>query len=328
MAIIPIYFGSYKSVDAQKRKKDSGEEVETLTTKDAAMFPLIASGALFSIYIIFRIFSKEYINLLLTFYFVGLGVAAVTKSISPIIRQIMPSCFPNANYHLDLTENHDKESPIHLIAHSFDRVDLVALLMSALMGVWYFIKKHWIANNIFGLAFSLNAVELLHLNKVSTGCILLIGLFVYDIFWVFGTSVMVSVAKSFEAPIKIVFPRDIITRGIWASDFAMLGLGDIVVPGVFIALLLRYDKSRGQDRSPYFWVCFVAYIAGLVLTIIVMHIFKAAQPALLYLVPACVGSPLLVACFKSDLKSLFTYEDHPVDDTATTAAGDELKKTK
>lgn len=44
--------------------------------------------------------------------------------------------------------------------------------------------QHWIANNLFGLAFALNGVELLHLNNVSTGCILLGGLFVYDVFWV------------------------------------------------------------------------------------------------------------------------------------------------
>lgn len=45
-------------------------------------------------------------------------------------------------------------------------------------------RQHWIANNLFGLAFALNGVELLHLNNVSTGCILLGGLFVYDVFWV------------------------------------------------------------------------------------------------------------------------------------------------
>ena len=45
-------------------------------------------------------------------------------------------------------------------------------------------SQHWIANNLFGLAFALNGVELLHLNTVSTGCILLGGLFVYDVFWV------------------------------------------------------------------------------------------------------------------------------------------------
>lgn len=50
--------------------------------------------------------------------------------------------------------------------------------------------QHWIANNLFGLAFALNGVELLHLNNVSTGCILLGGLFVYDVFWVSGFSIV------------------------------------------------------------------------------------------------------------------------------------------
>ena len=62
--------------------------------------------------------------------------------------------------------------------------------------------QHWIANNLLGFAFAVNGIELLHLNNVVTGCILLGGLFFYDIFWVFGTNVMVTVAKSFEAPIK------------------------------------------------------------------------------------------------------------------------------
>lgn len=46
---------------------------------------------------------------------------------------------------------------------------------------------------------------MLLLNNMSTGFILLGGLFVYDIFWVFYTDVMVTVAKSFEAPIKREF---------------------------------------------------------------------------------------------------------------------------
>jgi len=41
---------------------------------------------------------------------------------------------------------------------------------------------------------------------------------------------MVDVAKSFEAPIKIVFPKDLAA----ASDFTLLGLGDIVLPGYVV----------------------------------------------------------------------------------------------
>lgn len=39
----------------------------------------------------------------------------------------------------------------------------------------------------------------------------------------------------------MVFPQDIMIKGLWGNNFAMLGLGDIVIPGIFIALLLRYD---------------------------------------------------------------------------------------
>ena len=99
----------------------------------------------------------------------------------------------------------------------FTTQDIIILIASAVVGVWYFLKKHWVANNLFGLAFAINGVELLHLNKVLTGCILLGGLFFYDIFWVFGTNVMVTVAKSFEAPIKLVFPQDLLENGLAAQ---------------------------------------------------------------------------------------------------------------
>ena len=40
---------------------------------------------------------------------------------------------------------------------------------------------------------------------------------------------------------SVVFPQDLLEKGLGASNFAMLGLGDIVIPGIFIALLLRFD---------------------------------------------------------------------------------------
>jgi minor histocompatibility antigen H13 len=70
----------------------------------------------------------------------------------------------------------------------------------------------------------------------------------------------------------------------------MLGLGDVVIPGCFIALALRYDYHRYSKTTqkasftkPYFYAALVSYIIGLVTTMTVMHIFKSAQPALLYL---------------------------------------------
>src|SRR5690625_5274935 len=112
---------------------------------------------------------------------------------------------------------------------------------------------------------------------------------------------MVTVAKSFDAPIKLLWPRDLFTT---AQQFSMLGLGDIILPGnlikfiyffsaddkqkgIFVALLLRFDARRaksinpkavmtGNFSKPYFTFTFGGYVIGLVTTIVVMHYFQAA----------------------------------------------------
>lgn len=76
-----------------------------------------------------------------------------------------------------------KDPEEDIVNFEFTTHDLIVFACSTAVGVWYIFKKHWIANNIFGLAFAVNGVELLHLNNVLTGCILLGGLFFYDIFW-------------------------------------------------------------------------------------------------------------------------------------------------
>lgn len=275
-----------------------------MTKKDAMYFPLIASVALFGLYMFFQIFQKVHINLLLTGYFFVLGVIALAHLLSPIVNSLMPAAVPKIPFHILFTKGEGKHKE-DIINYKFSTHDIICLIISSAIGVWYLLKKHWIANNMFGLAFAINGVEMLHLNNFVTGVILLSGLFFYDIFWVFGTNVMVTVAKSFEAPIKLVFPQDILDNGFNASNFAMLGLGDIVIPGIFIALLLRFDDSKKRKTRIYFYSTLAAYFMGLLATIFVMHVFKHAQPALLYLVPACMGTPLLVALVRGELKVLF-----------------------
>uniref|UniRef100_UPI00398F1856 minor histocompatibility antigen H13 isoform X1 n=1 Tax=Pristiophorus japonicus TaxID=55135 RepID=UPI00398F1856 len=328
MALLPIFFGALRSVNCAK-SKNSCDMPETITSRDAARFPIIASCTLFGLYLFFKIFSQAYINLLLSLYFFILGILALSHTLSPAMNKVFPANLPNKQYQLLFTQG-TGETKEEIVNYEFDTKDLVCLAFSSVVGVWYLLKKHWIANNLFGLAFALNGVELLHLNNVSTGCILLGGLFVYDVFWVFGTNVMVTVARSFEAPIKLVFPQDLLEKGLAANNFAMLGLGDIVIPGIFIALLLRFDVSLKKNSRTYFYTSFLAYILGLGLTIYVMHTFKHAQPALLYLVPACIGFPVIVAVVKGELTEMFRYEEKTglSDTEALDEAMDDLKESK
>jgi len=105
----------------------------------------------------------------------------------------------------------------------------------------YAYTKNWLMNNLFGLSFSICGIESLILPSFKVGFILLWGLFFYDIFWVYGTDVMLTVAKSVDAPIKLIFPISLVAD---PPTFSMLGLGDIVIPGVFIALCLKFDVDK------------------------------------------------------------------------------------
>merc|ERR1712054_248590 len=113
--------------------------------------------------------------------------------------------------------------------------------------------KNWIVNNIFGVSFCLLGIRMIGLSNIKVGAILPIGLFFYDIFWVFGSksvfgsNVMVTVAKGVEAPIKLMFPRSY--AGCGEHNHSMLGLGDIVVPGIFIAFLAKWDAVKIADKA-------------------------------------------------------------------------------
>jgi hypothetical protein len=116
------------------------------------------------------------------------------------------------------------------------------------------------------------------------------------------------VAKNFDAPIKLLFPRGI-AAATGKMQFSMLGLGDIVIPGLFVALMLRMDAHRAMAKAaaaaaassrepqqqqqpaaprwdmgntPYFRTAIIGYVVGLVTTIVVMNVFNAAQ---VWLVP-------------------------------------------
>lgn len=217
----------------------------------------------------------------------------------------------------------DTRNPQDGLEFSFTLLELLLSAGAALFSAWYLRDRHWFASNVLGLAFSLQGIEHLSLGSVSVGAILLSGLFFYDIFWVFFTPVMVSVAKNFDAPIKLLFPRFSLDGGravgavlggtgrgrpgaactamgvsegwlmppwgetcrnrpamhhsSWRSccstipsadslrprhasrallphnadagnqQFSMLGLGDIVIPGIFVAIVLRYDVAHGHQ---------------------------------------------------------------------------------
>ncbi|XP_020256157.1 signal peptide peptidase 1-like isoform X1 [Asparagus officinalis] len=303
-ACLTVYVGCYRSV------KDTPPS-ETMSNEHAMRFPLVGSAMLLSLFLLFKFLSKDLVNAVLTCYFFVLGIIALSATLLPAIKQYLPNHW---NENLIVWR-----APIfHSLSVEFTRSQIVASIPGTFFCVWYASQKHWLANNILGIAFCIQGIEMLSLGSFTTGAILLAGLFVYDIFWVFFTPVMVSVAKSFDAPIKLLFPTSNSAR-----PFSMLGLGDIVIPGIFVALALRFDVSRGKQNR-YFNSAFFGYTLGLVLTIVVMNWFQAAQPALLYIVPGVIGSVGIHCLWNGEVKPLLDYsESTPATDSNSASAAQE-----
>ena len=128
--------------------------------------------------------------------------------------------------------------------------------------VAYACTKHWLLNNLIAVALCIGGIESISIGSTRTAALLLALLFVYDVTWVFGTDVMVTVAKGIDGPVKLLFRRSFDDA---EKNFSMLGLGDVVVPGLFLALLLRFDVTQKRRGKPFFRSTLLAYSCGCLL---------------------------------------------------------------
>jgi len=202
--------------------------------------------------------------------------------------------------------------------------------------------------DFMGMGLCVAFIAFVRLPSLKVSTLLLSGLLLYDVFWVFfsqyvfSANVMVKVATrpaenpmniiarkmSFgggamhhaprlSLPGKLVFPSTHNT-----GHFSMLGLGDIVMPGLLLCFVMRYDAYKKAQaakmadqgiplpshwhRLSYFHCSLFGYFLGLITATISSEVFKAAQPALLYLVPFTLFPLLTMAWLKGDLKSMWS----------------------
>ncbi|KAH9858832.1 signal peptide peptidase-domain-containing protein [Lenzites betulinus] len=328
LACTSIYAGAHGSLSNRSTRKpgaegshrdedeEDEEEVDRLSSQDAYLFPVIGSAVLFGLYLIVKYFGKEWITWLLQWYFTIAGVGSVGKSLIALSRWTLG---PARWQKFDKVQLLILKGQKDLLTVSLRTPSLFLIPLGAIPSVLYTFgntatRRSALLTDLLALSFSHNALSLLKLDSFKTGCVLLSGLFFYDIWWVFGTEVMVKVATSLDVPIKLLWPKSMVFST--ERGFTMLGLGDIVIPGMFVAMALRYDYHRAAQKQTlghvskvYFVATLGAYVAGLVTTMTVMHVFKKAQPALLYLSPACILSFFLTSFARGEFKDAWAWTD-------------------
>jgi minor histocompatibility antigen H13 len=309
-ALFPIYIGSHASLQrppsaapppkrSRKHASDDEDQREThtpmegLTPSDAILFPVFASVALGSLYLIIKwLEDPALLNKILGWYFSALGVVGVGKLAGDALHVATGFIFPSAwsdgkeLYTIDpllrvqALQAKSKFGPIKLSSKTnplpgflssinFPRhvtrflwttrallksswvlrlhikniiMHKSTLTLSSILGFliglttiisYNVFSQPWFLTNLMGFGFCYGTLQLMSPTTFTTGSLVLLGLFFYDITMVFYTPLMVTVATSLDVPIKLVFPT--------ASGSSMLGLGDIVLPGILVALALRFD---------------------------------------------------------------------------------------
>ena len=345
-----VYLGSTFSTKICSIPGDKKQEgIETMKQKDAWMFPIIGSAVLFGLYLLFKFFNEKYLNVLLHIYFTLIGSFSIGQLIEEKINEKEPFKTMDGKNVLYIP----KIPYFNPEGASISLLNIITFCMGLIVGVIYFMKKNWILNNILGMAFSVFGIENLTLGEYKVGLILLSLLFFYDIFWVFYTPVMVSVAKKIEGPVKLMFPKlkeaieqmrkekgednEYAGKPYDPREYNMIGLGDIVIPGIYVALMLRFDiylykKAKkdiakfGFKNMKYFLVTFIFYNIGIVITLCSMYFFNHAQPALLYLVPCTLISSTFTALINGDIKTLWKFNEEKIEEEDDDEEEEEAEK--
>uniref|UniRef100_A0AAY4BJZ6 Signal peptide peptidase-like 2B n=1 Tax=Denticeps clupeoides TaxID=299321 RepID=A0AAY4BJZ6_9TELE len=205
------------------------------------------------------------------------------------------------------------------------RMLLLSLFCIGVSATWCVFRNEdqwaWVLQDALGIAFCLYMLKTIRLPTFKACTLLLVVLFVYDVFFVFitpfftksGESIMVEVAAGptnssthEKLPMVLKVPRlNSSPLALCDRPFSLLGFGDILVPGLLVAYCHRFDILMQSSRI-YFVACTIGYGIGLLITFVALALMEMGQPALLYLVPCTLLTSLAVALWRKELPLFWT----------------------
>lgn len=89
---------------------------------------------------------------------------------------------------------------------------------------------------------------------------------------------------------------------------SLLGLGDILIPGLSINYAIIYDYARFGRVSIYFIINTIGYFLGLFLAFVGLILMDSAQPALFYLCPILLVFSIVTSLVRKEFHSFWTGE--------------------
>jgi len=304
-AIFIVIFASLRSLDLdQLFKKNNDLDDLQIQVSTALLIPLMGSIGLVLFFYFFA-----FISLLSTFVACISSSIGIVFAVYPFFAKLLPAYTT-------------KETNIPGIGLIPTLCIMLYPLSVTVIVAWLF-TGHWALSNTIAFSLCIVAICFIRVPGLKVACIVLGCLFFYDIFWVFfsarffGQNVMVkvattaasnptyAVASTLNISTKYIVPTlQLPMKLIWGDT--ILGLGDLVVPGLVISCNCRFDKLKGNTfTNGYFPLSVVGYSVGLVCSMVFAYVYNIAQPALLYLVPSTVLPVIALALKRKNFKEIW-----------------------
>ncbi|KAM3287471.1 signal peptide peptidase-like 4 isoform X1 [Capsicum chacoense] len=321
MAVVTILCASYWSawsareaaIEQDKFLKDGSDDyggkevthsgVVDINTTSALLFVVVASCFLIMLY---KLMSFWFIEVLVVLFSIG-GVEGLQTCLVTLL-----SCF---RWFEHAQESFLKVPLLGPVSHLTLAISPFCLAFAVMWAVFRRVSFAWIGQDILGMALIITVLQIIRVPNLKVGTVLLTCAFFYDIFWVFVSkwlfhkSVMIEVARGDKSgedgiPMLLKIPR---IRDPWGG-YSIIGFGDIILPGLLVAFSLRYDwLCKKSLRAGYFLWTMTAYGLGLFATYVGLNLMDGhGQPALLYIVPCTLGTFLVLATKRGELKHLWT----------------------
>ncbi|GIL46276.1 hypothetical protein Vafri_3295 [Volvox africanus] len=254
LALVTIYIGAHRGLTTRQRQQ--------ISIKEGILAPVLASVSLFGFYLLIKYLPDFNVKAFLNAYFWMLGTFAIGGAAFPVLRKVGGQ-WGELSIKFDVPEGWLlDENGASINQAELAPTDVLAVVLALGLSSAELASGHtsFTLNNLVATLVATDILQLIGPRSFRTAGLLLLGLLLYDVFWVFGSpkvvgdNVMLAVATSdmISGPTRILFPRipgggSTAEAAAAAFPFSLLGLGDIAIPGLLACLALRYDASRSTD---------------------------------------------------------------------------------
>lgn len=300
-----------EGTDAEDKSKNDNDNDDDDESVDLSLVVIIIFFILVCAFLVLLYFFYDYLVYVVIGIFCLAGAMGLYSCLLPLWKRVIPL---------------DKRLPANKIPILRDRPEIRSLMLMPLclgVAIFWGVQRHesyaWVIQDILGFAFCINVMKTVHIPNLKICTVMLLLLFVYDIFFVFitplltksGDSIMVKVATGGDSQTKEQLPmvfqvprlgREIIS--VCPRPMSLLGFGDIIIPGLLVAHNYAFDIMV-QSRKMYYIASAIAYAIGLIITFVALAFMKTGQPALLYLVPCTLGTTFVIGLKRKEVRKLW-----------------------